>query len=246
MLKRPKEKVWIYDQPRLHHLPKIPGANGLFLSPSGRGKTTTWIALLLGPYRHKFARIYVWSPNIHIDSAFDELKAYSEKELGVDQEKEKTFFDNWSEGDVDAVIQRQHKLIQYMKAKKMKKLHPILIAIDDWADRPDVMHKAGGIMTSLFIKGRHAGINTWICSQALKAVHPTARANFRFVVVWKLNDAKQRDALLESFSAIASLSVLREMYDTATAGKHDYWYIDLVADDGVAFYKGFDEKFVLE
>ena len=40
--------------------------------------------------------------------------------------------------------------------------------------------------------------------------------------------------------------VLREMYDMATASKHGYWYIDLVADEGVAFYKGFDEMFVLQ
>ena len=60
-----------------------------------------------------------------------------------------------------------------------------------------------------------------------------------------LNNAKEREALIESFSAIAHPKLLREMYDTATAGKHDFWYIDLVDDDGVAFYKGFDERFVL-
>jgi hypothetical protein len=76
-------------------------------------------------------------------------------------------------------------------------------------------------------------------------VHPVVRANYRFVICWKLNDAKQRDAIIESFSAIAPTPVLRQMYDEATAGKHDFWYIDLCHADGVAFYKGFDEQFLL-
>ncbi len=79
----------------------------------------------------------------------------------------------------------------------------------------------------------------------MKSIHPTVRANYRFVICWKLNDAKQYDALLESDSAIAPIPVLREMYDQTTAGRHDFWYIDLVAPDGVAFFKQFDEQFVL-
>lgn len=244
MLKRPKEKVWIYNQPEEPY-PRIPGANGLLLAPSGRGKTTTWIAMLLGPYRHKFARIFVFSPNIHIDSAFDDLKDYVRKELGVDQDKEQTFFDTWDEEALTKIISTQHKLIRHCKDKKCKKLHAVLVVIDDWADRPDIMHKAGNLMTSLFIKGRHAGLNTWVASQAYRSVHPVVRANYRFVICWKLNDAKQRDAILESFSAIAPKPVLLEMYLDATAGRHDFWYIDLCAEDGVAFYKGFDERYVL-
>ncbi len=131
------------------------------------------------------------------------------------------------------------------RIRNLQKLHSILVVIDDWADRPDIMHKAGNLMTSLFIKGRHAGLNTWVCSQAYRSVHPVVRANYRFVICWKLNDAKQRDNIIESFSAIAPMPVLRQMYDEATAGKHDFWYIDLCHANGVAFYKGFDEQFLL-
>ena len=149
--------------------------------------------------------------------------------------RKKTFFDTWDEAALEKIIATQHKLIRYEKAKGFKKLHAILFVVDDWADGPDIMHKAGNLMTSLFIKGRHAGLNTWVCSQAYKAVHPVVRANYRFCLCWKLNDAKQRDAILESFSAIADITTLRQMYDQATAGRHDFWYIDLVAPDGVAF-----------
>ena len=69
--------------------------------------------------------------------------------------------------------------------------------------------------------------------------------NYRSLVCWGLNNAKEREALIERFSALASPKLLHEMYDMATAGKHDFWYIDLVDDDGVAFCKGFDEKLVL-
>ena len=154
-------------------------------------------------------------------------------------------FHDWNEADLQKVNAKQPKLTQHMKQSGAKKMHAICICLDDWADRPDIMHKAGSLMTSLMVKGRHAGINTWLCSQAYKAICPVGRANYRFLVCWKLNNAKEREALIESFSAIAPPKLLREMYDTATAGKHDFWYIDLVDDDGVAFYKGFYDKFVL-
>ena len=96
MLKRPPEKVWKYDQPP-DPFPQIPGANGLFLAPSGRGKSTSLIAMLLGPYAQKFARVYIWSPNVFVDSAWDAWKKFNRDVLKVDEEKEQTLFDEWDE-----------------------------------------------------------------------------------------------------------------------------------------------------
>ena len=75
--------------------------------------------MLLGPYRGKFARIFVFSPNINIDSAFDDLKDYVAKDMGVDQNREKTFFDSWDEPALEKIISTQHKLIRYEDRKSV-------------------------------------------------------------------------------------------------------------------------------
>ena len=105
------------------------------------------------------------------------------------------------------------------------------------------MKRAGGILTSLFIKGRHSGINTWVSAQALRTMHSVARANFRFIVVWKLNNQLEKQKLLEEFSGVLPPGV-EQLYSIATAGKHDFMYINLVGQYGPEFYKGFDHRMV--
>ena len=119
MLKRPPEKKWVYEQPP-DPFPKIPGANGCFLAPSGRGKSTTLISMLLGPYAKKFARVFIFSPNVHVDSAWDAWKKFNYDVLKVDEEKEQTMFDEWDEAKLKQIVAQQTKLIQHMKTKKMK------------------------------------------------------------------------------------------------------------------------------
>ncbi len=57
-LKRPPEVSWNFKKPP-EPFPQTPGANGCFLAPSGMGKTTTLIAMLLGPYSKVFDQIHV-------------------------------------------------------------------------------------------------------------------------------------------------------------------------------------------
>ena len=180
---------------------------------------------------------------MHVDSAWDTWKDFNRKVLKVDEEKEQTMFDEWDEQKLKEIVAQQTKLIKHMKDKKMKKLYAICIVIDDWSDRTDIMKRAGGILTSLFIKGRHSGINTWVSAQALRTMHSVARANFRFIVVWKLNNQLEKQKLLEEFSGVLPPGVVEQMYSIATAGKHDFMYINLVGgDDGPTFYKGFDHR----
>ena len=153
-------------------------------------------------------------------------------------------FDEWDEQKLNDIVAQQTKLIKHMKDKKMKKLYAICIVIDDWSDRTDIMKRAGGILTSLFIKGRHSGINTWVSAQALRTMHSVARANFRFIVVWKLNNELERKKLLEEFSGVMAPGVVDKMYAIATEGKHDFMYINLVGQDGPEFYKGFDHRMI--
>ena len=245
MPKRPREVTWEYDQPP-EPFPKIPGANGCFLAPSGRGKSTTLIAMLLGPYAHKFSRVYVFSPNVHVDSAWDSWKKFNREQLHVDEQKEQTMFDSWDEGKLRDIVDNQTKLTQYMKSRKYKKLFSICIIIDDWSDRLDVMKRAGGILTSLFIKGRHGGINTWVSAQALRTMHNVMRANFRFICVWKLNNQLEKQKLLEEFSGVLPPGVVEQFYQAATRDKHGFLYINLVGPEGPEFFKNFDRRLVWE
>jgi hypothetical protein len=224
-LKRLPEQKWNWLQVE-DPFPQLPGANGCFLGPSGTGKTTTLLALLTGPYRKAFSSLHVFSPSIHLDSAWDEIKNNFAKGL-----EESSFNDTWDENVLMKVLDSQKKKSQDLKREKSKKPLPqALIIIDDFADNPQVLHQSGGIMTTLFIRGRHFGVSTWISSQKLTAISTVVRVNFRFLCVWRLRNAREIQALLEELSAIYPIAVLQEMYEQAIGDQeYSFWYINMVA-----------------
>ena len=241
MLKRPAEVSWNFRKPP-EPFPQTPGANGCFLAPSGMGKTTTLIAMLLGPYSRVFDQIHVFSPSVEIDSAWQPVREFAKHLEGS------TFHSEWDEPALRRILEDQRTKIKNLKdAKSKKPLPQILTIIDDFADRYDIMHAASNILTTLFIRGRHLGSSCWLSSQKLTAIATVARVNFRFMCVWRLRNYKEIQSLMEELSALYPVKVLQEMYELATDEPHSFWYINMVAKSKKdMFYCRFEEKMVLE
>ena len=241
MLKRPAEVSWNFRKPP-EPFPQTPGANGCFLAPSGMGKTTTLIAMLLGPYAKVFDQIHIFSPSVEIDSAWQPVREFARHLEGS------TFHSEWDESALRQILDDQRGKIKNLKdAKSRKPLPQILCCIDDFADTPSVVHSASNVLTTLFIRGRHLGCSTWLSSQKLTALAPVARVNFRFMCVWRLRNAKEIQSLMEELSALYPTKVLQEMYEMATDEPHSFWYINMVAKSKKdMFFVRFEEKMVLE
>ncbi len=199
--------------------------------------------MLLGPYAKIFDQVHVFSPSVEIDSAWNPVREFA-KHLEAS-----SFHSEWNEAALREILDDQRQRIKKLKdAKSTKPLPQVLTIIDDFADRQDIMHSASNILTTLFIRGRHFGSSCWLSSQKLTAISTVARVNFRFMLVWRLRNAKEIQALMEELSAIYPIKVLREMYETAISDEsHSFWYINLVAkakED--MFYVRFEEKMVVE
>ena len=90
--------------------------------------------LVLKIYRGCFERIYIVSPIAHIDEAYKSVIRYIEKDLNVDNKKEQYLFDEYNPDALTHIIDTQHKVIEYQKKNKVKKLFSCLLIIDDWAE----------------------------------------------------------------------------------------------------------------
>ena len=140
--------------PLKDNLPHLPW-RGLLVGPSSAGKTTLIVSALLHQYRGRFEIIYVFSPSVDVDDAWKPVKDYSDQELQVDQNKDKTFFHEWRPEVLEMLLDRQLKVTELQKRREHKEMYQIAVIIDDFADRADVMCSSGNILTSLFIRGRH-------------------------------------------------------------------------------------------
>ena len=199
--------------------------------------------MLLGPYRCVFDQLHVFSPSVDIDSAWQPVKEFANHLEGS------TFHSEWDEQALKDIMDQQKEKIRKLKDAKIKKPLPqVLTIIDNFADRPDIMHASGNILTTMFVRGRHLGSSCWLSSQKLTAIAQVARVNFRFMLVWRLRNFRELQSLTEELSALYPVSVLHEMYEAAISDQdHSFWFIDLVAKKKEEmFFVRFECKMVWE
>ena len=226
--------AFVTEQPLHEHLPPLP-LRGLLLGPSGSGKTVALVDMLVRLYKGCWARIYVFSPSVDVDSAWLPVKKYVEEKLGVDPQKEQCFFSHWDPAALHSIVDGQKKLVEYQKKQKDRKLHGICIVVDDFADDPKVMHaqsgaSAGGSMlNTLLCRGRHLNISTLVSSQKLRLVSSTIRVNLQFLLVWRLRNELELQQVMEEVSAVYDKKTLMQMYHMAVDDPHSFWYILLTA-----------------
>ena len=201
-------------QPSDPVVPLVP-CTGIFLGPSKSGKTVALISLILEQYRGVFERIYIFSPSVNIDDGWIPVKKYIEEDLGVNTEREQTYWDEWDEAALRRIIQQQRKITEASKKLEMKKLYQVLVVIDDFADTPQ-LHKPHGALDTLFIRGRHMQISTWVSSQKLRLISAAVRVNMQFLCCWRLRNQHELDAVIEELSALLPKEQLYRLYENLT------------------------------
>ena len=65
------------------------------------------------------------------------------------------------------------------------------------------------------------------------------------MLIWRLRSAKERDQILEELDALMDRKILLQLYMTATAEKHSFWYINLLDESDSMWYKIFDQKMMI-
>jgi len=240
-----KLKEYESKQSKYQMVAKLP-MRSVLLGPSGSGKTVLLVSMILDIYRDCFARIYIWSPSVFVDQSWEPVKKYIDKDLKINSDKEKLYFDEYRHEDLENVISTQYKLIDHMKKQDYKKLYNILIVIDDFADNPSFTRHSK-LLHSLYTRGRHLMISTITSTQVFNALSTIIRKNITQLYVYKLRNYKDLEAVLEELSALTDKKTLLEMYSMATKEPHSFWYINLIAKKtSDMFFIKFDRKMLIE
>ena len=232
-----------FKQSKYEHVPKLPFRSIIVASSTG-GKTVLVQNLILNVYRNSFARIFIFSPSVHNDPTFTEVKKYIRDELHVDDEKEQIYFDNYNPSDLENVIERQKKIINYMKSKKIKKLHSILIVIDDHADDPKFV-RYSKLLHGLFTRGRHDAVSVICSTQKYNVLAPIIRLNASSLYIFRLKNASELMSFIEENSAIVDKQQLLDMYHQAVNfAPYSFFYVNMNAKDiNKMFHINFEQAF---
>jgi hypothetical protein len=125
--------------------------------------------LLLRHYRGVFDRIYPYSKSATINQNLDPLRAYVEKEIGVDLREEKTFFDEFDPEALQEQMDLQMRVAEEAKKQKMKYIPQVLWIFDDVVDDPSIMHSQSNLLATLAIRSRHLSGIGWCSVQRWSA-----------------------------------------------------------------------------
>jgi len=229
-----------FKQSEHEYLPKLP-IRGIILAPSGSGKTVLLSNIIVNLYKGCFERIYVFSPSIGVDDTLNPIIEYQKKHLETNDDK--LYFTEYHEEDLINILDQQKSVIEYQKKTKQRKLHSILIIIDDMAD-DSKFSRSSKTLHTLFIRGRHFGISVLVSSQKYNALSPIIRVNALSLIVFKLRNYQELDTVMTENSAVLDKKLLLEIYKKATEEKYNFLYIDLAAKNiNEMFYYNFTHRF---
>ena len=152
-------------------------------------------------YGGKFSRIYWFSPSATVDDGLDPLKDYVNNLQ--DQETDPTFHDDFDVDFIKKLLERQKKITEHLKRKGATRRFNICIVVDDHADNPSAMHRAGGILETLYVRAHHFGLSTIVSSQKLKLISSTVRVNLTALFVFRLrNHSDLLGGVIREYSAL--------------------------------------------
>ena len=119
MLKRPKEVVFEYPQPPAPYPPSQ--RSGALIGPSGVGKTTTAISMLVGPYKNCYSRVYVFHQVVLRVWIQPGMHGESMSELRWKYQMRKTMWDKWEPDTLEKSSRGIKRSMHIWKQKNIKK-----------------------------------------------------------------------------------------------------------------------------
>ena len=83
-----------------------------------------------------------------------QLTKYIQDNLKVDLEKEKCMFDEYIPSELEGILNKQQRIIEYQKKNDHNKLHSILIIVEDFADSK-AFSRNSPLLNQVYVRGRH-------------------------------------------------------------------------------------------
>ena len=195
---------------------------------SGSGKSSIIFSMLLNdhfPYRAVFEdRIFVVSPTMDLDRRYEKIK----KEFDLEEE-------NFSKADdfeefITEILETQKEYSEEVKP-------PTLLIIDDCIGYFNKSSKSK--LITIFVSGRHYGINIFLTSQAYREVPKTCRLQVTNLLVFSTNK-KEKQILYEEHSQSLDDKEWYRIFDYATQDDYSFLHINYDNKPGERFVKRFE------
>jgi len=244
-----KAQEYHYAQSRHAEAPQLP-ARALIVAPSGSGKTVVLVSLICDILRQSdgsscFARVYIISPTVHLDPQWAAVKNFQRRVMRVSEEEEsELYMDKYSEAALAKIVKRQQAVVALARQKELRIIPQICLYLDDVADN-EALCRRSHLLQSLFLRGRHQAMSTWLSTQVYRSISPSIRKNLTVMLCFELRSIAERDAVVEENSGMAgSKKVMLQLYEEATREPHSFLTIQYTAPRRERFWERFEHRLI--
>jgi len=207
----------------------------LLIAPSGTGKTTMLVNMLIRPemYCGYFNEVYICSPSIYTDYKWKPVR-----DLYDDKDKPKYLLDHYDTSMVSTVVENQKTIIRELDSHK--ELAPrILLVFDDILAEKLFQVSTTGPLEDLFARGRQLNISVMVSSQFYKQISTRARDNPTNIVLMNIGrNKKELKNVAEELSGPISDKQFFTLWQLMIDPKNPHDFMHIVAENNLK-----DERF---
>ncbi len=154
--------------------------------------------------------------------------------------------------DLSRVTEEEYGALERMDFQKpttqWKRGRPTTcLILDDLVGSTIYKANCSGAFTSFVIRHRHYLVSVLFLAQIwANAVPRQLRSNLSLLILFKCKSAGIAKQIAQEFATYMTEEQFARMWDTATAEKHGFLFLNFEADDGEKHRAGFDKAFQIE
>ncbi len=153
------------------------------------------------------------------------------------------FFHEYDDQSLKKLMDNQKKCVDLLKDNgKLKTLaNRVLVIFDDQVGSPLFNGKRLSYFVGLNTKHRHHSASFIMVSQGYKEIPKTIRTNWTCLLVYKIGNMKELFVIYEEFTMGLTWEEWLDVYNTATAEKFSFLFLDMYCDESIRMRKGFNQ-----
>lgn len=243
----------------------------LLYSSKGTGKTNTLCNILDAYDKYRFyQRVYLFSPSLHSDPKYEELKKgsyelktydhYSDELLKEVIDEIRSGLDEWNDYERKRALYEKSRKIKSLDTLKEDELLDLwemdwssppkprwdkepwsLIIFDDLASDRSLMKSGKTFANSVWLLHRHIRTGVAFCSQIFRnSVPKMVRNNLDWYILGKSKSKENMESVAQELDSYASKNEIMQMWEKATEEPFSYFCVNLM-NPKYRFTKNFDE-----
>lgn len=156
---------------------------------------------------------------------------------------EECFITEYDQATLMDIVHKQQTIVEFLDEHGYTKhtADRILIIFDDLVGSNLFSNRRNDPFKKLNTNHRHSSVSILMVSQAYREIPKTVRTNFTCLILFKIFNEKEKEAIHEEYPMDVQKDQWEQVYDYCTKEPHGFLYFNIKKPHGKRIMKSFDQ-----